>query len=283
MIDKEALVIDLLKQHLPEIKVGVIIKGIDDINPKHIVMVLTEKSKDHLYCAAVGYSGVMPAEETSYTLSTSIEKAVLWRSVPDYAGKIVVFVSSDSDKLHSLAEFDIISIRDLSQHLIADQIKSESNTPTHNFWAALAENADYFSFEAICDFVSSVQSAQDQSAAIPVNMWRLNLLSDSAILSTKNKPADRLRQNRELIIAIGQLSEDSRKKLSRSLSRTKGDDKERLQKAYRILQNFYKYAKKTTLKELSFDTVKELFSASQKKDTPQSRLNPKTQMTLLSL
>lgn len=35
MIDKEALVIDLLKQHLPEIKVGVIIKGIDDINPKH--------------------------------------------------------------------------------------------------------------------------------------------------------------------------------------------------------------------------------------------------------
>ena len=268
MIDKEALVIDLLKQHLPEIKVGVIIKGIDDINPKHIVMVLTEKSKDHLYCAAVGYSGVMPAEETSYTLSTSIEKAVLWRSVPDYAGKIVVFVSSDSDKLHSLAEFDIISIRDLSQHLIAEQIKSESNTPTHNFWAALAENADYFSFEAICDFVSSVQSAQDQSAAIPVNMWRLNLLSDSAILSTKNKPADRLRQNRELIIAIGQLSEDSRKKLSRSLSRTKGDDKERLQKAYRILQNFYKYAKKTTLKELSFDTVKELFSASQKKDTP---------------
>lgn len=123
MIDKEALVIDLLKQHLPEIKVGVIIKGIDDINPKHIVMVLTEKSKDHLYCAAVGYSGVMPAEETSYTLSTSIEKAVLWRSVPDYAGKIVVFVSSDSDKLHSLAEFDIISIRDLSQHLIAEQIK----------------------------------------------------------------------------------------------------------------------------------------------------------------
>ena len=144
MIDKEALVIDLLKQHLPEIKVGVIIKGIDDINPKHIVMVLTEKS---------------------YTLSTSIEKAVLWRSVPDYAGKIFVFVSSDSDKLHSLAEFDIISIRDLSQHLIAEQIKSESNTPTHNFWAALAENADYFSFEAICDFVSSVQSAQDQSAA----------------------------------------------------------------------------------------------------------------------
>ena len=29
MIDKEALVIDLLKQHLPEIKVGVIIKLVD--------------------------------------------------------------------------------------------------------------------------------------------------------------------------------------------------------------------------------------------------------------
>ena len=105
--------------------------------------------------------------------------------VPEYAGKIAVFVSSDSDKLHSLAEFDIISTRDLSQHLIAEQIKCESNTPTHNFWAALAENADYFSFDAICDFVSSVQNAQDQSEAIPANMWRLNLLSDSAILSIK--------------------------------------------------------------------------------------------------
>ena len=78
MIDKEGLVIDLLKQRLPEIKVGVIIKGIDDINPEHVVAALTAEVKDHLYCAAVGYLGITPAEQTGYTLSTSIEKAVLW-------------------------------------------------------------------------------------------------------------------------------------------------------------------------------------------------------------
>ena len=68
-------------------------------------------------------------------------------------------------------------------------------------------------------------------------MWRINLLLDSSILGTKSDPQDRLAKNRNLIFAIGQLSEDSRKKLSRSLARTKPYDKDRLQKAYRSLQS----------------------------------------------
>ena len=162
-----------------------------------------------------------------------------------------------------------------SERLICAQIKNDNNTPTHNFWMALSDASDYFSFEAISDFVAAVGETNEQSAAIPANMWRLNLLSDPDILSTKNKPADRLRHNRELIIAIGQLSEDSRKKLSRSLARTKTKDKDRLQTAYRALQNFYKYAQKSTLQELDFSTVQELFSASQKKEKPQKpKANP---------
>lgn len=55
----------------------------------------------------------------------------------------------------------------------------------------------------------------------------------------------------------------------------KSKDKDRLQTAYRALQNFYKYAQKSTLQELDFSTVQELFSASQKKEKPQKpKVNP---------
>lgn len=268
MINKEQLLVELLKDHLPELRVGVIVKGINQINPEAITAALTANSQKHLYSAAVGYIGVEPKETESYTLSDSIEKAVLWRSIPDYAGSIIVFVSNDTDKLHSLAEFDTVSTRDLSRYLIEQQLKCDSNTPTHHFWNALSKASDYFSFDVICDFVSAVTAADKQTDAIPANMWRLNLLSDPDILSNKNKPEERLRLNRELIIAIGQLNEESRRKLSHSLARTTGEHKDKLQKAYRMLQSFYKYAKKNTLKDLDFNTVQELFSASQKKEKP---------------
>ena len=266
MIDKQQIVVDLLNERLPQTKVGIIVKGVDSINADKIVASVAESTNKYIYAAAVGYPMADNGEKDNYILSDSIEKAVLWRSMPECAGRIVVFVSNDTDKLHSLAEFDVVSVRDLSQHLIGSQIKNDINAPTHNFWMALSDASDYFSFEAISDFVAAVGEADEQSAAIPVNMWRLNLLCDPDILSTKNKPEDQLRRNRELIIAIGQLSEDSRKKLSRSLARTGTKDKDRLQKAYRALQNFYKYAKKNTLQELDFTTVQDLFSASQKKE-----------------
>ena len=275
MIDKQQIVVDLLNERLPQTKVGIIVKGVDSIDADKITASVAESTGQYIYAAAVGYPIADTDEKNNYILSDSIEKAVLWRSMPECAGHIVVFISNDTDKLHSLAEFDVVSVRDLSQHLIGAQIKNDNNTPTHNFWTALSDASDYFSFEAISDFVAAVGEANEQSAAIPVNMWRLNLLSDPDILSTKNKPEDRLRRNRELIISIGQLSEDSRKKLSRSLARTKTKDKDRLQTAYRALQNFYKYAKKSTLQELDFTTVQELFSASQKKEQPKKpEVNP---------
>ena len=275
MIDKQQIVVDLLNERLPQTKVGIIVKGVDSIDADKIIASVAKSTGQYIYAAAVGYPMADTGERNNYILSDSIEKAVLWRSMPERAGHIVVFISNDTDKLHSLAEFDVVSVRDLSQHLICAQIKNDNNTPTHNFWMALSDASDYFSFEAISDFVAAVGETNEQSAAIPANMWRLNLLSDPDILSTKNKPADRLRHNRELIIAIGQLSEDSRKKLSRSLARTKTKDKDRLQTAYRALQNFYKYAQKSTLQELDFSTVQELFSASQKKEKPQKpKANP---------
>lgn len=262
MIDKQELVVQLLSERLSEAKVGIIFKGIAGISPEDVVRRLSEDSGEHLYMAAVGYDGITEKDEEDYSITPYVEKAVLWRSIPEYAGSIIVFILNDTDKLHSLAEFENLSARDLTRFLIELQIKNESNTPTLNFWKALQQTADYYSFDVVYEFVDAVTASAKVSDAIPVNMWRLNLLCDKDILGTKSKPEERLAKNRKLIFAIGQLSEDSRKKLSRSLARTKGKDRDRLQNAYTTLQNLYKYGKRSTLQELDYDTVQELFSAS---------------------
>ena len=262
MIDKQELIVQLLSERLSETKVGIIFKGINGISLESIIQRLSEDSGEHLYMAAVGYEGISDKETEGYTITPYVEKAVLWRSIPEYAGSIVVFIQNDTDKLHSLAEFENLSARDLTRFLIELQIKHESNIPTLNFWKALQQTADYYAFDVVSEFVEAVTANEKISDAIPVNMWRLNLLCDKDILGTKSKPEERLEKNRELIFAIGQLSEDSRKKLSRSLARTKGKDKEHLQKAYTTLQNLYKYGKRDTLKQLDYETVQELFSAS---------------------
>ncbi len=272
MISKQDLVIEFLNQKMSNIKTGIIVKGVDDIEPVDIVHKLA-KTNSPLYAAIIGYKNVSSGKNDNCKIEGSIEKAVFWRSDPTCAGHILVFIKNDTDKLHSLAEFETISTRNISQFLLEQQLKEDNNTPTQNFWKALWETSDYYTFDAIYEFVSAVSSSKNPADAIPKNMWRINLLSDISILGTKNDPKERLDKNRNLIFAIGQLSEDSRKKLSRSLVRTKADEKKRLQEAYHNLQNFYKYGKRETLESLDLETVQELFSASQNKDK-----NKKTQL-----
>lgn len=274
MLEKQTLVTDLLRDKLYEAKVGILAKGIGSIDPEAVAIALSKQRDSHIYVTAVGYDISHEKVEDSYTITPAVEKAVLWRSMPEYAGSIVVFVKNDTDKLHSLAEFEFLSLKDLSKYLLELQIKGDNNTPTQNFWRALQQTSDYYSFDAILEFVNAVAASEAVAEAIPANMWRLNLLCDTDILSTKSNPQERLNRNRELILAIGQLSEESRKKLSRSLARTKPADKDRLQKAYNNLQNLYKYGKRDTLRFLDFATVQELFSASKandakKKNNPQ--------------
>lgn len=261
MMSKQELIVELLQNYLAEIKVGIIVKSIDNIDPEGIAKALS-MNKGYLYVAAIGYGEIIEHSEGRYTITNSIEKAVLWRSMPECAGHIIVFIKNDTDKLHSLAEFETITTRDVARFLVKQQINSKNNTPTNNFWNALQSTSDYYNFESLYKFVSAVVNSKNQTEAIPQNMWRLNLLKDTEILGTKSKPEERLAKNRDLIFAIGQLSQESRKKLSRSLASIKNKDKERLQKAYRNLQSLYKYGDCEILKDLELGAVQELFSAS---------------------
>ncbi|MCC3372226.1 FtsK/SpoIIIE domain-containing protein [Cohnella sp. REN36] len=261
MKTKQELLIELLINRLSETKVGILVKGINDIVPNAISVAVAAALNKKLFISAVGYENIREIEVNDLVVATKIEKAVMWRSEPDKAGAIITFVRTDSDKLHSLAEFDIVSTRDLSKHLLESCMRQETNTPTINFWRALLDTSSYYSYETLYDFVEAVSAESDLNAAIPKNMWILGLLCDYDILSTSIKPADRLQRNRELIVAIGQMSEESRKKLSRSLVKATKDDKENLQTAYKHLQNFYKYGRKDTLSQLSFEIVQKLFAA----------------------
>lgn len=272
MKTRQELVVNLLRNTLAISKVGILIKGVDGFSPIDVAEKLTKSIKEHIYISAIGYE-ISEISTPRYTISPSVEKAVFWRSKPECAGSILVFVKSDTEKLHSLAEFDALTMRDLTKYLIDLQLKKESNTPTVNFWKALQSDSDYFPYAMVEEYIEAVTNADNRSEAIPQNMWMLNLLCDYEILGTKSSPEDRLKKNRELIIAIGQLSEESRKKLSRSLARAKANDKDRLQQAYRSLQLYFKYGKRETLRDLSFSVVQELFSASKatvekKKPTP---------------
>lgn len=277
MLGKQEIVIELLLEKLADTKVGILVKGISGISPEDVAKELASKENAHIYMAAVGYSLTDEIEKSLYTLTPSVEKAVLWRSIPKCAGSIIVFVKEDTDKLHSLAEFDSLSLRNVSKYLLELQIARETNTPTQNFWRALQQTSDYYAFDAILEFVQAVSASSKAAESISRNMWKLNLLCDTELLSTKFKPEERLTRNRELIFAIGQLSEDSRKKLSRSLARTNGADRDKLQSAYNALQNLYKYGKRETLQKLDFGTVQELFSASKANEAKRKKTKPKGQ------
>ena len=119
------------------------------------------------------------------------------------------------------------------------------------------ETSDYYTFDALYEFVSSVVENENPADA-PRKYVETKFASRLWNSQYKNNPKERLSKNRDLIFAIGQLSEDSRK-IKPVFGTNKTNDKERLQKAYHSLQNLYKYGNCETLRTLDFDTVQEFF------------------------
>jgi hypothetical protein len=263
MKTKQELLIDVLADRLPTSRVGILVKGVADISPTEVMERLTA-DKSGFVSVAVGYN-CANSETRTYVLRTRIEEAVKWRNEPERAGSIVVFVCNDSEKLHSLKELDVLTIRSISERLIEEKVKnakSNQNMPTLNFWESLKRSVDNFSFETLYGFARTVETTTDKTKAIPENMWRLGLLCDFLILDAKIKVDERLAQNQKLIIAIGQISEEHRKRMTTVLAKeTDAVKKARFQSTYRGLQNFFKYGNKETLKDLDFETVRELLLA----------------------
>lgn len=278
MKSKQELLVDVLLRKLETAKVGVIVRGIIDIDPVTAVTAIAAQKGQKYYVASVGYTDCKTEKNELVDVSTMIEDAVKWRSMTELAGRIVAFVRNDSDKMHSLAEFDVVTTRDLSVQLLTERATSASNAPSERFWAALCNSSSYYSFDILYEFVDAVTKCPDENMAIAKNMWHLGLLCDYDILNANIKPEERLIRNRELIIIIGQLSEESRKKISRALTKSAKENNSELQDAYRNLQDYFKYGRKETLQHLSYNVVQQLFvaqkPAKRRKDNGEITPNP---------
>ena len=122
MKTKQEILVNVISAKLENAKVGVIVRGITEIDPVAAIDTLSQNNETKYYVSAVGYNISKAYETDMIAVSHMIEDAVRWRSEPALAGKIIAFVKSDSDKLHSLAEFDEVTTRDLSLQLIEERI-----------------------------------------------------------------------------------------------------------------------------------------------------------------
>lgn len=270
MVSRQDLVTKLLCGRIASAKVGIIINGVDGIVPAEIVKDLAHSIGRKIYAVIVGYSGILQTETENYTISPRIESAVEWRNTPACAGSILVFVRGDVDKLHSLGVFDQINKKDVTHFAIEIQAKAVEgeNRPIREFWDALKATSEFYSLQNVEEFIKAIESAPDKAVAIANNLWILNLLCDECILNAKTNRMQRLIENNSKIIDISQLTENSRKNLSRSLSRASTADKAKLQRAYKYVEEYSQYGKKELLKELDFTVVEQLLSATVKKADP---------------
>ena len=153
MKTKQEILVEVLLRKLSTAKVGVIVSGVVDIDPIAAMNGIAKSSNCKYYVASVGYDIKTEYDNECLAVSSMIEDAVKWRSRSELAGKIVAFVRSDSDKLHSLAEFDSVTTRDLSVQLISERIVEANNAPSAKFWTALKDTSSYYSFDVLYEFV----------------------------------------------------------------------------------------------------------------------------------
>lgn len=67
-MNKQDLVTALLRRQLANIKVGILVKGVDDIFPEEIIKALAANGK-HLYAAAIGYDGIIEHLGSQYDIT----------------------------------------------------------------------------------------------------------------------------------------------------------------------------------------------------------------------
>lgn len=259
-MDKNNLLKNVLEEQLASCKLGIIIKYVRNIDPLQVLSSIT--NADHLYASIVGYDGVSASETDTYTVSVKIEDAVLWRSDPNKSGKILVFINDEVVKLHSLAEFDVLSNRDLMTYLIDFYSKKTTiSEPVKKLLEYFRKNASHFNYEDIDKFLS--QSDKNWSICGD-NLWVLHRLCDHEILSKKDKIGERLDDNRDIIDILGILQDSDRQSIYRTLSRYKDDED--------IRDTFFKLSKyidsidKKDLEGLEYDKVKILLAGKRKKD-----------------
>lgn len=280
VFERARIAANVIAARLEDARVGIVAKGLD-VDPYEVTELVaqhsieeidgpTDDANHQLYIAIVGYPPVNTSFTTDVVVSDMIEDAVAWRSIPEYAGRILVFVRGDVAKLHSLEDFDEFSTRDLTKHLVDEALHKNlaTTTPQKRFWHALQDEAASFPLRMVEEFVEAVATDKSNPEAISINLWCLGLLRDDALLDSHQNVSRRLLRNRELIEEMGQLSVQSRRRIGTVLLKATGDDRERLRKALSGLQDFFRRGDKKILKDLDHDTIEQLIRSGRPLPSP---------------
>lgn len=256
--DRNLLTAELILEHMRSARVGIIVRDITDIEPSIVANHIAAKVEHPLYVAYIGNYSVSDIPAT-VTMADNIESAVAWRNDPGCAGHIIVFIQGESRKSHSLSEFDDFTARDLAKHLInVTESLLTANEPQTQFWSALRNEAANFPLKMLEEFVLAVQRNQDNPQVIIDNMWRIGLMRDAAILNRGENVAQRIRRNREIIEKMGQLSEQSRRRIGSVLTKARGADVDRLRQAFVLIKEFFVRGNRDVLRQLDLSTAEGL-------------------------
>lgn len=274
--DRSQLAADVLATRLATARVGIVAMGLSEIDPVRVADRVAELVRRPLYAAVVGYGAQSQGSHVS--ISLDIEKAVDWRSTPSLAGRILVFTQGEVSKLHSLGDLDKVDERNLSLHLLMwAKDNLAENIPQQLFWRALAEDSATFPLGLVEEFTKAVNDARSDLEAIPKNLWRLGLLRDSLIVQGKRDPVERLRRNRELLVEMGLMSEQSRKRLGVVMAQVPSAEREQLKQAIVLLKQFYRSHNRTALMDLEVATVEALLKAGRPLPKPSRQVPKPTQ------
>lgn len=261
----DGILTDLLITRLRGAKLGIVVRGIRDLRPVPVAEEVALTLQRSLAVAVVGYPLDGHKLSSSLELAQTIEAAVTWRNQSSsYAGRMLVFVPGDVDKLGSLHSLDEVTTRDLSLHLlewVARYPDTNVPRPQRRFWEGLRPIAATLPFSRLLDFVTVVQNAPRDPEALPRELWRLGLLEDQALLDTDANIVDRIERNRALILAIAQLSDRSRKRMNQVLQRATGPQHEGLREAARKLRSYFARNERELLRGLQFRDVERLIEA----------------------
>jgi len=276
-LSADSVLSDLLYHRLATTKLGVVVRGIRNINPRIIARSVALRLNRGLATSIIGFDADAnyannedDRESPPIEWSSTVETAVNWRNQANqYAGRILVFVPGEVDKLGSLHSLDTVTMRDMTLHLIEWVGSNTSrNVPQRKFWEAMRENAATLPFSMLLDYVRAVTAQPDNLNAITTEIWRLGLLEDYALLNAEVDVTERLERNRELITAIGQLSDKSRRRMNQVLQQAPNERQRELRNAAQQLRDFFTTGQQVLLQNLQLDVISQLIEAGRSEPEP---------------
>jgi FtsK/SpoIIIE family/FtsK alpha domain len=260
MLSRNELAARTLKERLKTARIGVLARGLHGVDFGPVLESLVEGRARPLHVALVGVAS--PAEAPAgVVLATDVETGVDWRNHPELAGDILVVVEGDVEKMHSLAELDEVTPRDLTRTLLEwAQKELRLNEVQDRVWAALAEVAATLPLPMVEEFVGAVEAEREDLEAISRNLWRIALLADTRLLNRSANPADRLALNARLVMEMSQLTEASRRRIAAALRSGSAD--ERVRTAYAAVNAFHRFGRRDALRQLDVSAVEQLIRTS---------------------